>query len=210
MTYALALVAALILTLVAVPALTAILFRPKDLAVAEPRWLAALRSLYGRFLERILAWPSLTVVAGAGLLAVGLGFGSQLGTEFLPELDEGDAVLFVEMPGSITLVRGQEILREVRTRLLRFPEVLAVMSEQGRPEDGTDNEGPSMSETFVRFRPPESWPRSVTKAELIAEMRGALADIPGGDLQLLAAHQGQRRGGRERGAGEGRAEGVRG
>ena len=104
---------------------------------------------------------------------------TRLGTEFLPELDEGDIQLFVEMPPSIALEKGQEILLEVRRRILAFPEVAKTLSEQGRPEDGTDNEGVNMSETFIRLKPVREWRPGYDKKRLIHEMRASLTEIPG-------------------------------
>jgi cobalt-zinc-cadmium resistance protein CzcA len=104
---------------------------------------------------------------------------SRLGSEFLPELDEGDIVIFVEMPPSIGLSRGAEVLTEVRRRLLAFPEVLETLSEQGRPEDGTDDESVNMSETFVHVAPREQWRPGWTKDRLYDEMRASLSQIPG-------------------------------
>ncbi|HXJ02923.1 MAG TPA: efflux RND transporter permease subunit, partial [Micropepsaceae bacterium] len=75
--------------------------------------------------------------------------------------------------------KGQELLIEVRRRLLTFPEVLETLSEQGRPEDGTDNEGVNMSETFVRLKPRETWRKGLDKDRLIEEMRASLTEIPG-------------------------------
>ena len=95
----------------------------------------------------------MVLAAAFVLLALGALTVTRLGTEFLPELDEGDIQLFVEMPPSISLEKGQDILLEVRRRILAFPEVRGTLSEQGRPEDGTDNEGVNMSETFI---PPEA------------------------------------------------------
>ena len=91
--------------------------------------------------------------------------------EFLPELDEGDLVIFVEMPPSVALARGSDILRDVRRRLLAFPEVEATLSEQGRPEAGTDDEGVNMSETFVRLKPEDQWRRGLTRDALVEQMR---------------------------------------
>src|SRR4029077_5453958 len=97
-------------------------------------------------------------LAGVAVLVIATGVvASRLGSEFLPELDEGDIVIFVEMPPSIALDRGGEVLEEVRRRLLAFPEVLGTLSEQGRPEDGTDDEGVNMSETFVHVAPRDKW-----------------------------------------------------
>ena len=113
------------------------------------------------------------------LLALGALTITQLGTEFLPELDEGDIQLFVEMPPSIALEKGQDILLEVRKRILAFPEVRKTLSEQGRPEDGTDNEGVNMSETFIRLKPRNEWRAGLDKRKLIDEMRESLTEIPG-------------------------------
>jgi cobalt-zinc-cadmium resistance protein CzcA len=118
---------------------------------------------------------------GASLILLTLGAITltRLGTEFLPELDEGDIQLFVEMPPSIALEKGQDILLEVRRRILTFPEVKATLSEQGRPEDGTDNEGVNMSETFIRLKSKPEWRPGLDKNSLIHEIRLALSEIPG-------------------------------
>src|SRR5207344_3612740 len=96
-------------------------------------------------------------------LGMTLWVGARMGTEFLPELDEGDILVFVEMPPSIALEAAQTMLVEVRKRILQTPEVAQVLSENGRPEDGTDNENPNMSETFVRLRPREEWRKGYDK-----------------------------------------------
>jgi len=178
LTYSLALGVALLLALTLIPALASLSLRGVD-AKAEPRWLVVVRETYGRLVSRSVHRMKRTVAGFVVLLAAGVAVGGGLGSEFLPPLDEGDAVLFVEMPSSITLEQGQEILRDVRVRLLAFPEVAEVMSEQGRPEDGTDNEAPSMSETFVRFHPPDTWTTGRSKEELIDEMRASVEQIPG-------------------------------
>jgi len=113
------------------------------------------------------------------LVAATTVLGLRLGSEFLPELDEGDIVIFVEMPPSIGLERGGEVLEEVRRRLLRFPEVLETLSEQGRPEDGTDDESVNMSETFVHMAPRDKWRRGWDKERLYEAMRASLTEIPG-------------------------------
>lgn len=179
MTYSFALVAALVFALTIVPALLAIALRPKDAELKEPRFVGWLRDRYRRAVALCVDRPWLPLAAGALLFVAAGGVGSQLGTEFLPQLDEGDLVIFVEMPSSVSLEQGQDILVEVRRRLLAFPEVAATLSEHGRPEDGTDNETVNMSETFVRLRPPSEWRDGVTKESLIDEMRASLDAIPG-------------------------------
>src|SRR2546427_524975 len=117
LTYSFALIGALVFALTLVPALCAALFRPRHAKLEEPPWVERLRARSprsfswplehrGRFLRGAFALPAL---AGVTL--------TRLGTEFLPELDEGDIQLFVEMPPSIALEKGQDILLEVRRRV---------------------------------------------------------------------------------------------
>jgi len=179
LTYAFALLGALVFALTVVPALCAFAFRPSDADKPEPRWQIWMADGYRRLLGYLLLrrWVALLlalVLLGGGVLA-----GKGVGTEFLPELDEGDFTVFVEMPASVSLQRGQEILLEVRSRLMKFPEVRETLSAHGRPEDGTDNEGVNASETYVRLHPRDEWRKGVDKAELTRQMRASLAEIPG-------------------------------
>ncbi|WP_437875881.1 efflux RND transporter permease subunit [Sorangium sp. So ce513] len=179
MTYSFALTGALVFALTVVPALCALLLRAKDADVREPALLARLRGAYGRGLGSLMRHPAASAAAALALVLAAAASMSRVGTEFLPELDEGDVVVFVEMPPSISLEAGQQIALEVRRRLLAFPEVASTLSEQGRPEDGTDNEGANMSETFVRFKPREAWRPGWDKERLIEAMRASVSEIPG-------------------------------
>jgi cobalt-zinc-cadmium resistance protein CzcA len=179
LTYSFALIGALVFALTAVPAVCAALFRPRDAQLKEPGWIERLRVGYRRNLAWVLERRALVFGAALVMLALGALTSTRLGTEFLPELDEGDIQLFVEMPPSISLEKGQDILLEVRKRILKFPEVRKTMSEQGRPEDGTDNEGVNMSETFIRLKPVREWRAGYDKKRLIHEMRASLSEIPG-------------------------------
>jgi cobalt-zinc-cadmium resistance protein CzcA len=178
LTYSFALVAALVLALTLVPALCAVGFA-RGRSVSEPRWLEAARARYRSWLGRMLAQRVPMVVAAVLFLAASVGVGARLGTEFLPELDEGDILVFVEMPPSIALEAAQTMLVEVRRRILESPEVAQVLSENGRPEDGTDNENPNMSETFVRLKPREQWRAGYDKRRIGDEIRARLTEIPG-------------------------------
>jgi cobalt-zinc-cadmium resistance protein CzcA len=178
LTYSFALVAALVLSLTLVPALCALGFaraRPR----AEPKWLEKTRVRYRGWIGRLVGVRLPVLAVAAAFLLASVALGSRLGTEFLPELDEGDFVVFVEMPPSIALEAAQTMLVEVRRRILTFPEVAQVLSENGRPEDGTDNENPNMSETFVRLRPREEWRKGYNKDRLIDEVRALVSEIPG-------------------------------
>jgi cobalt-zinc-cadmium resistance protein CzcA len=179
LTYAFALVGALVFALTVVPALCAFLFKPEHATLSEPAWAKKLRIAYRNLLNKALSRRVPSLALAAGLLVAGSLTLTQLGTEFLPELDEGDIVVFVEMPASIAMEKGQEILLEVRKRIIAFPEIEETLSEHGRPEDGTDNEGVNMSETFIRLKPQDEWTSGLTKPQLIQALRDSLAEIPG-------------------------------
>lgn len=179
LTYVFALLGALVFSLTAVPALCAVAMRPSDADVKEPKFVLWLQARYHRSLLwlRTRAW----IVALAGvllLLAAGVQ-ASRLGSEFLPELDEGDIYVFAEAPPSIGLNAAAAQFGAVRRALMTFPEVMHVLSEQGRPEDGTDNEGVNVTKIFVRLHPSETWASGRSKAELIDAMRDALDAFPG-------------------------------
>ena len=184
MTYSFALVGGLVFALTVVPALCAGFLRIEDGAHGEPQGLVRARLRYGAWLRRLLGRKTVVLGLATALLAATAVAVTRLGSEFLPELDEGDFVIFVEMPPSIALEKGTEVLTEVRRRILQFPEVTAVMSEHGRPEDGTDDEGVNMSETFVRLKPRSEWPHGMTKDRLVEVMRAALQQIPGVDYNF--------------------------
>ncbi|MGO4686104.1 efflux RND transporter permease subunit [Hyphomicrobium sp. 2TAF46] len=179
LTYAFALAGALVFSLALIPALCAFAFRPKHAFIEEPRWLIKLREMYRDGLARLLANRSVTLTVAAVLLLSGVVAARNLGTEFLPELDEGDIAIFVEMPASISMEKAQEILLDVHGRLQKFSEVSEVHTEHGRPEDGTDNEGVNMLKTFVKLRPEPEWETKWTKPQLVQAMRSSLAEIKG-------------------------------
>jgi cobalt-zinc-cadmium resistance protein CzcA len=179
LTYSFALAGGLIFALTLVPALCAALIHPEQAMIEEPQFLMKIRSGYRRLLIRALGQRRPTLAAAAVLLIGGAIAAGRLGTEFLPELDEGDIHIFVEMPASISLDKGQEILLDMREKLLAFPEVKGILSQQGRSEDGTDNEGVNMSETFVHLKPRDQWPPGWHKERLTDAMRASLTAIPG-------------------------------
>ncbi|HWU87681.1 MAG TPA: efflux RND transporter permease subunit, partial [Kofleriaceae bacterium] len=179
LTYTFALLGALVLALTLVPALCALVVRPRDALTRDPRWIEHLRAAYRRLIAAIVRRPAAALVLGAALLVTAALAVRGTGKEFLPQLDEGDIDVFVEMPPSIGEERSREILLDVRRRLRAFPEVIATLSEHGRPEDGTDNKGINMSETYVRLQPRDRWRSGRSKDELVAEMRASLEQIPG-------------------------------
>lgn len=184
LTYSFALLGALVFSLTVVPALCAVFMRPKDAQSKDPRTLLWLRDVYGGVLAWLLRHKSMGLALGVLLAVAGVFTAPRVGTEFLPELDEGDVFVVVEMPPSIGLERGQDVLQEIRRKLKEFPEVKAVPAEQGRPEDGLDNETTNMAEVFARLRPREEWRPGYDTARLVAEMRESLSEIPGVKLNF--------------------------
>ena len=182
MTYSFALLGALLFAMGLVPALCALFLKPQHVMQPEPAAFEHMDHSFQRWIGKTLhsAQRQRMVVAGSLLILLLAGWSAtRLGTEFLPALDEGDAYVLVQMPPSISLEKGQEILGEVRTIMRQFPEVISVSTEQGRPESGTDNETLNMAKVLVRLKPAEQWRAALTKPALIEEMRAQLASIPG-------------------------------
>ncbi len=179
-TYAFCLTGALIFSFTTVLAVAALLIRkspPEE--EREPWLLAAMRRRVEPLVQRALAYRYIVIACMFGLLLVAGLLMTRLGTEFLPELNEGDLHLYVEMPNAISLPEGQKILGEVRGMLGEFPEVAGVLSEQGRPEDGTDTIGPNQSETFIHLHPEGEWTTRRSKPQLVEAMRQKVSRIPG-------------------------------
>ncbi len=179
LTYAFALGGALIFTLTCVPALTAVLLRKGKVSEADPEFLVWLRARYLSALRLALKYPLTTRLFGLVVLGFAVFLIPRLGTEFLPQMNEGDIHVTVTMPSSVSLERGAQVLRETRLALLKFPEVRDVLTEQGHPEDGTDDEAPNQAETFVMMKPEADWHTGRTKEQVVDAMRAELEKRPG-------------------------------
>jgi cobalt-zinc-cadmium resistance protein CzcA len=131
----------------------------------------------------LLALRYRKTVVGAALaaLAASLLIVPRLGSEFLPELNEGSIWVNINLPPGISVSETQEVCRKVRGILRNYPEVVTVVSKAGRPEDGTDPKPINMSEFFVSLKPPGEWTRKISRDGLIQEMNAALNVIPGID-----------------------------
>jgi cobalt-zinc-cadmium resistance protein CzcA len=179
LTYAFALLGALFFTMTAVPALTAVLLKHRKVSEEEPGFLRWLRGRYLMLLRMALRHPLGPPIAGLGVLALAMSLVPRLGAEFLPQMNEGDIHVTVTMPSAISLERGAEVLRDTRLALLSFPEVKDVLTEQGHPEDGTDDEAPNQAETFVIMKPEDQWKTGRTKDQIVDAMREKLERRPG-------------------------------
>jgi cobalt-zinc-cadmium resistance protein CzcA len=121
------------------------------------------------------------MLIAVGAFALSIVAASRLGSEFLPELNEGTFWVNWDMPASISQQEASQVLRKARTQLLKIPEVRTVVSKAGQPEDGTDPKTLSMAEVFVDVKPVEEWRKGLTREQLIEEMDFQLTRIPGID-----------------------------
>ena len=107
-----------------------------------------------------------------------------LGTEFLPELNEGSIWVRATMPYSISLDKSVQIADQMRSIMMQFPQVRKVVSQTGRPDDGTDVTGFYNNEFDVALYPQEEWKPKISKEDLIDSMRKSLSTIPGAELNF--------------------------
>jgi cobalt-zinc-cadmium resistance protein CzcA len=194
-TYGYALAGALIATFTITPVLASFLL-PEHVHEAETIVVRALRTAYVPVLHWSLIHRKTMLAIGLGFL-VAIGFiGTRLGSEFLPHLEEGNLWIRVQMPPTMGLDAGTPATGKLREIMLRHPEILTTVTQHGRPDNGSDASPFSNVEIFAPLKPFDEWPAGYTKEKLIEELNREFTDeIPGGDVQLLAIHPGQYRGG---------------
>jgi cobalt-zinc-cadmium resistance protein CzcA len=177
-TLSFALLGAILLTLTLVPALLSYAVKNKDLAEKHSSWMHTLQEQY----RKLLLWAETRrkriVAASVGLLVVALIGAPFLGSEFLPMLDEGNIWLTITLPPATVLNKTKEIEGQVRAILKSYPEVGNVITQVGRPDDGTDPKGPNNMEIMADLKPRDTW-RFADKEELIADMARKIHAIPG-------------------------------
>jgi len=183
-TYAYAIAGGLLATFTIAPALSALLLR-EHVEETETRVVRALRSVYLPVLRFALANRILTL-GGMLLLIACSGLAVRtLGLEFLPKLEEGNLWIRATMPTSISLEEGNGYVNRMRAIIRGFPEVVTVVSQDGRPDDGTDATGFFNAEFFVPLKPFDQWPAGVDKATLTDAMNKELAAaFPGVDFNF--------------------------
>ena len=177
-TLSFALLGAILLTLTLVPALLSYSLRKGNLEEKHSPWMHGAQERYRRLLKNAQQRRKLIVVAALSLLALSLVLAPQLGSEFLPKLDEGNIWLTITLPPSTAIERTKEIEREVRRILKSYAEVNNVVTQVGRPDDGTDPKGPNNLEILADLKPRETWSFS-SKDDLIADMTQKIRAMPG-------------------------------
>jgi cobalt-zinc-cadmium resistance protein CzcA len=181
LTVGMALFGSLILALVFIPAAATFLFRrgarESRYAVRLARWLDA---SYAPVLAATLGRPGRTLLVALVVLAATGLVVPRLGTEFLPELDEGSILIQPTRDPDISLTHSMEVAEQVERVVAPTPEVRTVVSRVGRPDVGSDPMGINQSDVFVTLTPRDTWREGFTKADIEAELRERLeAEVPG-------------------------------
>ncbi|MEN9887104.1 MAG: hypothetical protein RL758_1682 [Pseudomonadota bacterium] len=175
-----ALVGALVFSITLVPLLGYWMLR-KGLPHDDNRVVKSVKAFYAPILDWALLHRRKVVLSSLAAFVLAMGAASRLGSEFLPDLNEGTYWVNWDMPASVSQQEASHILRMARKALLTIPEVRTTVSKSGQPEDGTDPKTLSMAELFVDVKPPEQWRKGLTHDSLIDEMDRALSVIPGVD-----------------------------
>ncbi|MGB8517013.1 MAG: CusA/CzcA family heavy metal efflux RND transporter [Gallionella sp.] len=168
-TYAYAIIGGLIATFTVAPALSSLLL-PAHVKETETIVVRGMRRVYEPVIKFALANRFL-MLSGMGVLVIAAGFAvHSLGLEFLPKLEEGNMWIRASMPSSISLEEGNAYVNRMRTLIKEYPEVETVISQNGRPDDGTDATGFFNAEFFVPLKPFNTWPAGVDKEKLTEEI----------------------------------------
>ncbi|MCE7932468.1 MAG: CusA/CzcA family heavy metal efflux RND transporter [Xanthomonadales bacterium PRO6] len=183
-TVVIALVAAMLLSLTFVPAAIA-LFVSGRVAESENRVVRGIKGAYAPLLDFALKWRVPVVLCASALVGLALVASTRLGTEFIPNLDEGDIALHaLRIPGtSLTQAVGMQSALEARIK--QFPEVDKVLAKIGTAEVATDPMPPSVADTFIIMKDRSEWPDPrKPKAQLVAELEAAVWTIPGNNYEF--------------------------
>ena len=178
-TYGYALGGALLATFTITPVLAAYLL-PRRVKETETRVVETIRRVY----EPMLRWTlrNTGIVFSAGLVfLVAIAFlTTRMGSEFLPALEEGNLWIRAAMPPTISLEAGTAKANRMREIIKSYPEVVTVVSQHGRPDDGSDASGFNNVELFAPLKPFEEWPAGMTKERLVTELQDKFAnEFPG-------------------------------
>lgn len=183
-TVVMALLSAMLLSLTFVPAAVA-LFMGGNISEKESRIIIAGKALYRPALEMALRVRWLVVSSASALVILCIWLLTTLGSEFIPQLDEGDIALHaLRIPGT-GLQQAIDMQTILEQRLKDFPEVDKVYAKIGTPEVATDPMPPSVADNFVMLKPRSEWPNpDRPKADLVAAMEMAVTQLPGNQYEF--------------------------
>lgn len=173
-----ALICSLIFSLTLVPLLCSLLLR-KNLPEKENRLVHWCKGAYEPVLRWALSHRRKVVISATLALLASLALAPRLGTEFLPELNEGSIWINIPLHPSISVSEARNEMAKIRAAIADIPEINTIVYKAGRPEDGTDPKLISMAEFLVDIKPESEWKRKVTKQDIVHEMEAALDRLPG-------------------------------
>jgi heavy metal efflux system protein len=174
-----ALLGSLLIALTLIPVLSTYLFRKGAGGWDNPvlGWMAR---GYEHVLRRSLRRAGWVVLFAGAMVIAAFLIGGRLGSEFLPQLDEGVIWVRANLPPGISLEKSAQVASQIRNLLRQFPEVKMVSSQSGRNDSGTDPYGPNRNEIFVPLQPYDTWKAGKVKADLVEELSAKLkSEIPG-------------------------------
>ncbi|UMY15651.1 CusA/CzcA family heavy metal efflux RND transporter [Methylobacterium organophilum] len=178
-TYAYALIGGLLATFTVSPALSALILpnhvEEKDTLIVRLLRFGHVLILRFALRNKLLALLGIFAMLGASGIAA-----RTLGLEFLPKLEEGNLYIRGTMPGSISLEAGDSYVQGIRKLVQAVPEVVTVISQQGRPNDGTDATGFFNVEILAPLKPIGEWRKGISKEDIIADLQAKFdAQYPG-------------------------------
>jgi cobalt-zinc-cadmium resistance protein CzcA len=178
-TYGYGLAGALLATFTVTPVLASLLL-PEHVVETETAIVRGLHRLYDPVLRFVLSHRPLLIGSGLLVLALAALVVSRLGSEFLPALEEGNFWIRASMPMTLSLEDGEAATHKMRAILRRYPEVVTVFSQHGRPDDGSDASPFSNVELFAVLKPQEKWPAGLSKDILTERINADFArELPG-------------------------------
>jgi cobalt-zinc-cadmium resistance protein CzcA len=184
LTVIIALACAFVLSLTFVPAMIA-LFVTGPVKEKESRFMVAAQTRYRSILEKVVHMPGRVGIAAAGLFVASLLLMTQLGQEFIPQLDEKDIAMHAMRIPSTSLDQSSKMQLLVEKAVSGFPEVVIVFAKTGTAEAAADPMPPNVSDTFIILKPQDEWPNPrKTKAELVAEIERAVKQVPGNNYEF--------------------------
>lgn len=172
-TYAYALATGILLAIALSPVLSSYLLRRGAREAANPIWHGISAFYHGLFV-RVLRWPRLSLLAILIVVAWGLSLFPKLGGEFLPKLEEGNLWVRATMPLTISFDDAVSYANRMRRVMKSFPEVTTVVSQLGRPDDGTETTGFFNAEFYVDLKPFDQWPNGMSKSMLVQQIDARL------------------------------------
>ena len=181
----LALLGAMILSITFVPAAVA-LWVTGEVKETESRWMLALKRAYAALLDWAYAWRRVVLTGVVGILLITAAISTRVGSEFAPQLSEGDFALQLMRAPSTGIEESLKIQTQVEQQLLKqFPEIKAIFARTGTAEVATDVMPPNISDAVILLKPRKEWPDSTeTIDELRARMLDAVAQLPGNNSEF--------------------------